>query len=423
MTVLLRLIGDTLEMREMSVAEQRYQAVLAVIGEGATVTEVAARFGVARKTLHEWLSRYEGGGLENLGDRSHRPRSCPHQMGPAVEAAIAGLRQAHPSWGPRRLVFELARSGLDPVPSESAVYRALVRLNLIDVAVRRRRDRKWKRWERGAPMELWQMDVVGGFVLADGHRAKALTGVDDHSRFCISAHLMLRENSQRVCEGLAAALRAYGVPEQILTDNGKVFTGRFNAPPVEVLFDRICRENGITHLLTQPRSPTTTGKIERFHRALRTEFRTDRVFPDLATAQAELDDWVEEYNTRRPHQALDMATPAARFLTTAPAPVTSLRTTSRSGRPAEDRIDGYWVARRASAVGMVCVNWQQVCLGVAAAGRNIDVWVTGQVLQFYDGDYLLRTEQRRSAGEVRVKRAQVPGGQRRVRSSDTHQPK
>ena len=56
------------------------------------------------------------------------------------------------------------------------------------------------------------------------------------------------------------------MPEQILTDNGKVFTGRFNRPPVEVLFDRICRENGIEHLLTQPRSPTTTGKIERFHR-------------------------------------------------------------------------------------------------------------------------------------------------------------
>ena len=60
-----------------------------------------------------------------------------------------------------------------------------------------------------------------------------------------------------------------GVPEEILTDNGKVFTGRFNQPPVEVLFDRICRENGITHRLTQPRSPTTTGKIERFHRSLR----------------------------------------------------------------------------------------------------------------------------------------------------------
>ena len=71
---------DTPDMREMSVSEQRYLAVLAVIRDGDTVTEVAARFGVSRKTLHVWLSRYEAGGLENLADRSHRPRSCPHQM-------------------------------------------------------------------------------------------------------------------------------------------------------------------------------------------------------------------------------------------------------------------------------------------------------------------------------------------------------
>lgn len=80
-----------------------------------------------------------------------------------------------------------------PVPSESAVYRALVRLSLINPAARRPRDRRWKRWERGVAMELWQMDVVGGFVLADGRRAKALTGVDDHSLFCVSAFLMLRD--------------------------------------------------------------------------------------------------------------------------------------------------------------------------------------------------------------------------------------
>ena len=79
--------------------------------------------------------------------------------------------------------------------------------------------------------------------------------------------------------------RRHGVPEQILTDNGKVFTGRFGHPPTEVLFDRICRENGIEHLLTQPRSPTTTGKIERFHRTLRAEFLTGQVFADLAAAK------------------------------------------------------------------------------------------------------------------------------------------
>ena len=134
-------------------AEQRYEAVRAVIADGETVTDVAARFGVARKTVHGWLARYEAGGLEGLADRSHRPRSCPHQMSGAVEMALAGLRLAHPSWGPRRLVFELARRDA-PAVSESAAYRALVRLNLIDPAARRPRDRKWKRWERGAPMEL-----------------------------------------------------------------------------------------------------------------------------------------------------------------------------------------------------------------------------------------------------------------------------
>lgn len=399
-------------------AEQRYQAVLAVISDGETVTDVAARFGVSRQTVHAWLARYEAGGLENLADRSHRPRSCPHQMDAALEVEVAVLRRRHPTWGPRRLVYELAKQ--DIVVSESAVYRALVRGNLIDPSARRPRDRKWKRWERGRPMELWQMDVVGGFVLADGRRVKALTGVDDHSRFCVSAFLMVRESSQRVCEGLALALRTHGVPGQILTDNGKVFTGRFNQPPVEVLFDRICRENGIEHLLTKPRSPTTTGKVERFHKSIRTEFRTDRVFATLAAAQAELDEWVTEYNQQRPHQSKDMATPAELFLQPEPAEVTPLRTplrtTTVARRPTATRGDGTWVARRASAVGVVCVNWQQVCLGVAAAGQNIDVWVTDQVLQFYDGDTLLRTEKRTNPGqEVRVKRAQVPGGQRRTR--------
>jgi transposase InsO family protein len=407
-------------MRELSVAEQRYEAVRAVLADGETVTSVAARFGVARKTVHSWLAKYEAGGLAGLVDGSHRPRSCPHQMPAATEVALVELRLAHPSWGPRRLGFELSRRGW--VVSESAAYRALARLNLIDPAARRPRDRKWRRWERGAAMELWQLDVVGGFALADGSRAKALTGVDDHSRFCVSARLMSRESSRQVCDGLVAALRLHGCPEQILTDNGKVFTGRFNRPPVEALFDRICRENGITHLLTQPRSPTTTGKVERFHRAIRTEFGTDRVFASLAAAQAELDEWVEHYNTRRPHQALDMATPRERFLQPTAAPVTPLRTSIDTARPAAGRGDGVWVARRASKVGVVCVNWQQVCLGAAAAGQDIDVWVTNQVMQFYDGDHLLRTQQREHRGEVRKKRASIPGARPTLKTSVTKQP-
>ncbi len=105
-------------------AEQRYEAVRAVIADGETVTDVAARFGVARKTVHQWLAKYEAGGLDGLADGSHRPRSCPHQMPAAVEVALVEVRLRHPSWGPRRLAFELSRRGL--MVSESAAYRALV---------------------------------------------------------------------------------------------------------------------------------------------------------------------------------------------------------------------------------------------------------------------------------------------------------
>jgi transposase InsO family protein len=408
-------------MRELSVSEQRYQAVLAVIKDGETVVSVAARFGVSRKTIHQWLSRYEVDGLEGLADRSHRPRSSPLQMPAIVEVALVDLRRRHPSWGPRRLVYELARAGIEPVPSESGAYRALLRFGLIDPAARRPRDRKWKRWERGRPMELWQMDVVGGFLLADGRRAKALTGVDDHSRFCVSAFLMLRENAGSVAEGLRLALERYGLPGQVLTDNGKVFTGRFNRPPVEMLFDRILREHGVEHLLTQPRSPTTTGKVERFHRALRTEFRTDRVFASLSVAQAELDAWVEDYNTARPHQGIGMVAPAIRFLADATVAV-PIRPTADSTRPVAARGDGDWIARRANSVGVITVNWQQVVLGKAAAGRDLDVWVTDEVLQVYDGDQLLRTQLRHGNGDIRKKRASIPGGRSKVKKSVTHQP-
>src|SRR5713226_6416314 len=96
-------------MREMSVSEQRYKAVLAVIADGRTVTEVAGGWGVHRRTMHRWLARYEGDGLEGLNNRSHRPAHCPHQTSPAIEAMVLEMRRAHSYWGARRIAFELAR--------------------------------------------------------------------------------------------------------------------------------------------------------------------------------------------------------------------------------------------------------------------------------------------------------------------------
>src|SRR6202521_2815810 len=381
-------------MREMSVTEQRYKAVLAVIGDGRTVSEVATDWGVSRRTMHRWLVRYEGDGLEGLNNRSHRPAQSPHQMPPAVEAMVLEMRRSHPYWGARRIASELVRKRVERAPSESAVYRCLVRAAVIDPISRQRRRETWKRWERGAPMELWQLDVVHGFLLADGTSAKALTGVDDHSRYCVSARLMARERTQLVCDGFSSALKTYGVPAQVLTDNGKVFTGRFAQPPVEVLFDRICRENGVDHILTQPRSPTTTGKIERFHRTLRIEFDTRQVFRNLKAAQEALDEWVTYYNTQRPHQALSDATPQSRFQDRADPPRDSLPT-----RP--ERHGEQWVCRRVASNGIVSVGYQQVSVGKHFGGSACDGMVTDGLLQFWVGSELLKTVVRTSKGDIR----------------------
>jgi transposase InsO family protein len=320
-------------------------------------------------------------------------------MDPATEVWVLEARRRNPDWGPRRLVHEVSRAKIEPAPSRSGIYRALKRAELIDPQARRRRDRRFKRWERGGPMELWQMDVVGGVLLGDGREAKILTGIDDHSRFVVCAGLMLRATSRAVCSHFAEAMRRHGVPQEILTDNGKVFTGRFGLRDTEVLFDRICRENGIDHLLTAPRHPTTTGKIERFHRTLRQEFLTGRVFEDLQSGQDELDRWVCSYNTERPHSALGMATPESRF------------STAEAGRPADasallgERTGEDWISRKVAPNGVISVAWQEISCGKHRGGHRVDVHLQGRVLQIWDGEELIKTVLRTNDKEVRKKRA------------------
>jgi len=390
-------------LKELSKMEQRYQAVMAVQDSGLTVTETAEKFGVSRQTVHEWLRRYEAGGIEALADRSHRPASCPHQMPADVEVLVCELRRKKPFWGPVSIAHQLRLRGLEPVPSAMAIWRALVRHGLIEPRARRKVLPTYKRWERGRPMELWQLDVVGGVLLADGTQAKILTGVDDHSRYCVAAGLMTRAIARAVCGVFAESLRAHGVPDEVLTDNGKVFTDRFGRG-AEVLFDRICRENGIAHRLTAPRRPTTTGKIERFHRTLRVEFLSGRVFDDLRSAQAELDAWIADYNTNRPHQGIDMATPAERFGAERDRRAPGLDphlVALCDARSPED-----WVTRKVSVNGVIAVSWQQICVGRHREGRRVDVHVLPEILEIWDGNELLKTVKRDSKGVVRKKRAQ-----------------
>lgn len=392
-------------LRGLSAAEQRYQAVLVVVEDGLAVTEAAARAGVSRQALHGWLGRYAAEGLDGLSDRSHRPVTCRHQMAAEVEVRLVELRGLHPGWGAGRLRYRLEREGWDPLPSRAAVSRALVRLGLVSVRRVRQRRREYRRWERGRPMELWQVDVMGGVLLEDGSELKAVTAIDDCSRYALGVGLVVRATTRPVCAVLAALLERYGIPEEVLTDNGRVFTGRYASRPVEVLFDRVCRQNGITRRLTAPRSPTTTGKIERFHGTLRRELLNGLAFGDLRAAQHRIDQWLEECSTDRPHQSLGRCTPAERFAARGPAAGPPLDLSALAARRGGDD----WVSRRVASNGIICVAWQQVPAGKHRAGEVVDVHVTPRLLEIWSGNDLVKTAVRASAGDVRKKRASKPG--------------
>jgi transposase InsO family protein len=401
---------------ELSVVEQRYDAVMEVLRDGLTVTEVADRYAVSRQSVHTWIGRYEREGLGGLADRSHQPRTCPHQISPEVEAKVCELRRLHPEWGPRRLVHELASQGVEPAPSRATAYRVLVRNNLLPPKRRRRRKSDYRSFERAAPMQLWQLDVMGKFALQDGHELRVMTGVDDHSRFCVIAKVVDRATARPVCAAFAEALSHYGIPDEVLTDNGKVFSARRGTNPAEVLFDRICREHGIAHLLTGVRSPTTIGKVERFHQTLRRELFSKEIFYSLEQAQKALDDYVDDYNHRRPYQSIGMATPAQRFRFGSRSQIAEQASLTRRTATTSQNVPTAQleVRRTVFANGHVSVAGEQFSVGRRFARTMVTVRVEASLIHVFSKGQLVKSHARRTHKEVQQVRAHRPHKNRRI---------
>jgi transposase InsO family protein len=375
---------------ELGLVEQRYQAVLEVLIDGAAVTDVARRYGVARQTVHVWLRSYAAEGLRGLADRSSRPLSCPHQMVPEIEARIVEMRRAHPEWGPRTILYWLEHDGVTPLPGRTSVERCLIRHGLVTPRPRRRKRSDYRRWERVRAMELWQMDIVGGVQIVDGSEAKIVSGIDDHSRFAVCARVVVRATARPVCDAFEYAMAAHGVPEAVLTDNGKVFTARFGPGPGPVRFDRICTNNGIDHILTAPRSPTTTGKVERWHKTLRREYLDGKTFASIEDAQAQLDAWVRHYNHERPHQAIGRVPPIERFRLAGPKPGPA-----ETVEPEPPDLGAPVTTRRVSTKGTISFAAAQYKAGAWLAGQEVEVVCDSGLVQLHHRGVLIATHPRR----------------------------
>jgi transposase InsO family protein len=289
--------------RTMEVDEQRVQFVVAASRDHWTMTQLCAEFDISRPTGYLWLGRYGAGGVAGIRERSRRPQSSPRRTAEAVEQRIVGLRAERPDWGARKLAVLLAREGL-PVPP-ATVHRVLLRHGL--VRVEDRHPPAVRRFEREQPNQLWQMDFKSpkGWDQPVG----PLSVLDDASRYAIALDSTGTTRAKAVRQRLEAAFTSCGVPDAMLMDHGIPWWNQQSPGGWTKLSVWLCRQ-GIQLYFSGVRHPQTQGKVERFHGALELA-RRRRGLPEAALRQRWLDDFRHEYNHLRPHEALDMQTPAS----------------------------------------------------------------------------------------------------------------
>lgn len=278
------------------------------------VAELCERYGVSRKTAYKWIGRYRTGGLPALADRSRSPVHCPHRTEEALVQALLQCRRDHPTWGPRKLVAYLARRHPDlDWPAPSTVGGLLKREGLVQP--RRRRTRHAHPGPPHVvpevPNDVWATDFKGEFKTLDGRYVYPLTVTDLHSRYllaCVALPSTRRDGVQPVFDRL---FRIYGLPGRILTDNGPPFASTNAIGGLSRLAVSWLKLD-IRPVRIEPSRPDQNGKHERMHRTLKAE-ATKPPKDDLASQQLEFNRFRHVYNTERPHEALDLETPAMHY--------------------------------------------------------------------------------------------------------------
>lgn len=295
---------------EKSIMSQRHEFVMLFEQDGVNRRELCRRFGISPRIGYRLWARWRQEGQPGLADRSRRPQRSPARTGAAMERLVLAVRDAHPAWGGRKIRRRLQDLRHQPVPSASTITAILHRNGRIEGAASAGH-KPFERFERVAPNELWQMDYKGHFATAAG-RCHPLTVVDDHSRYAVGLRACGDERAGTVQAELTAIFRCYGLPERMLMDNGSPW-GSSDAEHRHTGLSLWLLELGVAVSHGRPYHPQTQGKDERFHRTLMAEVIGRRAFADLTECQRRFDDWRVVYNTQRPHEALDLATPVVRY--------------------------------------------------------------------------------------------------------------
>jgi len=292
-----------------SVMDEKLRFVFEYEQDEQTMSELCNRFGISRETGYVWLRRYRQSGAAGLVELNRAPHRHPNQTAEVVERAVLGVRQAHMRWGPRKLKRILERDQPHQVwPATSTIGEIVKRAGLVVPRKKRRHTEPYT-----APLahanqsnRVWCADFKGWFRAKDGARVDPLTITDAWSRYLLRCQAVEKTDTQRVRAIFEAAFREYGLPDAIRTDNGAPFASLAvgGLSRLTVWWTKL----GITHERIQAGHPEQNGRHERMHRTLKQDVAPGE---NWRAQQRELDSFRCDFNHVRPHEALDMQTPAS----------------------------------------------------------------------------------------------------------------
>jgi transposase InsO family protein len=347
-----------------------------MMGKEASVSELSLAFGVSRKTAYKWRSRFIAGGKGAMNDQSRARQSQPHAVSDTVRRVIIEARRSHPTWGAKKLLPWL--SGREPelaLPSLSTVGQILADAKLTEPKgpPRRKPTAAIARIsEPTQPNQLWAVDFKGQFRMGDGSLCYPLTVTDRFSRYLFLVRALSGTGGDPVKRAFEDLFIEHGLPDRIRSDNGTPFagTGLSRLSLLAVWWMSL----DILPDLIDPGCPYQNGRHERMHRVLKEE-TTRPPGHDLVEQQTKFDVFDQEYNTQRPHEALNFACPAQ-------VHCRSQRDYKPASKIDDDVFAGHFERRVVQKTG--CIKWKgaMVFVSETLAGRLIglhetleDVWV------------------------------------------------
>ncbi len=301
--------------KDSSLPRQRLELVQAALNKHESITALARRLGVSRKTAYKWLTRHAKLGLAGIQERSHAPVDQPHQLSRALIERIVALRHFHPNWGAKKLrtllVDELAPGA---APAERTIARWLLRSGLTRRRVHRARpgpllSRHGLQIPQ-APNDVWTVDFKGAFRTGDGQRCEPLTVRDLFSRQVLAIDILPDLRSQSLRGAFLRLFKRLGLPATIRVDNGQPFASSapYGCSALSLWWLRL----GIRVDFTRRASPQDNASHEQFHRI----YKAETLRPparSLRAQQRRHARWLLHYNTQRPHEALGQHPPASLY--------------------------------------------------------------------------------------------------------------